>query len=256
MLARAGVRDVRVVRSDTQLGVAAGRNRLYSEASGDAFFVLDDDAVLDDESTLARARETFEEQPQTGIVAARIVDHRGSRRQILAPFAKRTRQRFPHLTEQAQRVSYFLGGGHAIRRAVYEKTGGYHEDFMFGEEELDLSFRAIRAGYEISYAPSVVVRHYPQPSVLRTDERIRSELFYHVRNRLFLAKEHLPLAYILPYLGIWLGRYAVAAVRSGNVPDFFRGLGNAVRRLSVHPRTPMHADALAYLRTNHGRLWY
>jgi GT2 family glycosyltransferase len=256
MLAKAGVRDVRVVRSDVLLGVAAGRNRLYSEASGDVFFVLDDDAFFDDANCLTRVREILEAQPKTGIVAARIIDHRDPRPRVLAPFPQHRRRRDTHITERAQLVSYFLGGAHAIRREVYERTGGYHEDFVFGEEELDLSFRAIRAGYEITYSPSVVVQHHPMPSVLRANGRPRSELFYHVRNRLFLAKQYLPAAYIVPYLSIWLGRYAFAAVRGGHVGDFLGGLFSGLRRLEGHRRTPLEADVLSYLRRNHGRLWF
>jgi GT2 family glycosyltransferase len=256
VLAKAGVRDVRVVRSDVPLGVAAGRNRLYREASGDVFFVLDDDAFFEDANALAKVREILEAQRNTGIVAARIVDHRYTQPRVLAPFPRHKRRRVPHLTEEAQSVSYFLGGAHAIRREVYERTGGYHEDFVFGEEELDLSFHAIREGYEITYAPAIVIQHHPMPSVLRADGRPRSELFYHVRNRLFLAKQYLPAAYIVPYLSIWLGRYAVAAARAGNMGDFLRGLYSGLSRLGRHRRTPLKGDALSYLRRNHGRLWF
>jgi GT2 family glycosyltransferase len=256
VLREAGVCDVRVLRSDTPLGIAGGRNRLLREASGDVCFVVDDDAYLDEPNCLAHLFQILERRPKTAIVATRIVDHRFAEPTLLVPFAKHQRRKSPRLVEEPQLVSYFLGGGHAIRREVVAKIGGYHEDFVFGEEELELSYRAIQSGHEIFYAPDVVVHHYPMQSVLRSNARPQSELFYHVRNRLFLAKQFLPAAYVAPYLAIWLSRYALAGLRDGAFLDFLRGLTNGLRTLDEHARAPLSGRALAYLRQHHGRLWF
>jgi len=256
VLRDADVRHMRVLRSDVPLGIAGGRNQLLREAAGDVCFVIDDDAYIDEPNCLERLMQILERSPNTAIVAARIVDHRFPEPRLLVPFSKRQRRRFPRLVNEAQKVSYFLGGGHAIRRDVFAKTGGYHEDFVFGEEELDLSYRIIQSGFDIFYAPDVVVHHAPMPSVLRSQARPQSELFYHVRNRLFLAKQFLPAAYIAPYLAIWMSRHAFAAVRNGALSAFLRGVTSGLHALGRHARTPLSDQALAYLRQNHGRLWF
>jgi GT2 family glycosyltransferase len=160
------------------------------------------------------------------------------------------------LVDRAQLVSYFLGGAHAIRRSLFERIGGYHDSFVFGEEELDLSYRAIQAGYEIFYSPDIVVHHDPMPSVLQSMGRPQAEIFYHVRNRLFLAKQFLPAAYLAPYLGLWLSRYAISALRNGTFPDYIGGIRSGLRTLGAHTRTPLQGAALSYLRSNHGRLLF
>jgi GT2 family glycosyltransferase len=256
VLRDAGVRNVRALRSDKPLGVAGGRNLLLSQASGDVFFILDDDAYLDSPEGLHRLNRAFLDHPKAGIVATRIVDHRYAEARILAPFSMSTRRRSPRVTGESQLVSYFLGGGHAIRRELYAKIGGYNDRFVYGEEELELSYRAIQTGFEIFYAADVIVHHYPMPSVLVSADRPRSELFYHVRNRVFLAKTYLPARYIGPYLAIWLARYAAISLRNGGLPDVISGLVDALRALPQHLRKPLTSDSLSYLRRHHGRLWF
>jgi GT2 family glycosyltransferase len=256
VLREVGIRDVRVLRAQTPLGIAAGRNRLVNEASGEAFFVLDDDAYFDGPDCLARVSDVLRERPKTAIVATRIVDHKFSVPRLLIPFPRHEQRRSPPLVDRAQLVSYFLGGAHAIRRELFERIGGYHDSFVFGEEELDLSYRAIQAGYEIFYSPDILVHHDPMPSVLRSTSRPQTEIFYHVRNRLFLAKQFLPAAYIVPYLAIWLSRYAVSALRNGTFRDFLGGIKSGFLALGQHTRTPLRGAALSYLRANHGRLLF
>lgn len=265
VVARAHLPGVRVIRSTSPLGVAAGRNRLYREATGDVFLVLDDDALLEGAGCLAELRETLDARPRAGIIAFRIVDHGTGGERVLAPFPAHDVRRDPTITGRPQPVAYFLGGGHALRREVYVATGGYHEHFVFGEEELDLSYSAIQAGFEIFYAPSIVVHHHPMPSVVRVTGQPHSELFYHVRNRAFLAKRYLPPAYVVPYMAIWLARYGLEALRprrtgrspdTGDLSDLFRGMLSAWRHRHEHPRMPLGSGALRYIREHHGRLWF
>ncbi len=246
----------RVVRSDTQLGVGRGRNVLYREASGDAFLVLDDDAYLDDGTFLGRLDREMSARPGAAIVAARIVDHHTTGEAVLAPFPRRARRHDPGIVDRAQCVSYFLGGAHALTRAAYARIGGYDEAFVWGEEELDLSFRAINAGYEIHYVPSLTVHHAAEPAVLRSAQQSRSELYYHVRNRFALAAKFLPARFVVPYLTAWAGRHAIEALRGTDPAGLFQGVWDGFGSWSTFRREPLTPAALDYLRRHHGRLWY
>ena len=248
--------DARVIRSDTQLGVGRGRNLLYRHATGDAFLVLDDDAYLEDEGFLERVSAELTRVPAAAILATRIVEHRAGGAVLLVPFPRATRRRDPAVTDRAQLVSYFLGGGHVYRRAAYERVGGYDDALVWGEEELDLSFRVIDAGYEIHYVPALTVVHAPEPQVLRSSAQRASELTHHVRNRFLLARKYLPWYYAAPYLATWLMRHAADAARTGDVSGFVQGVADG---LALRRRTPpglLGAAARRYLRHNHGRTWY
>ena len=249
------VKNSRTLRSDHRRGVAAGRNLLMQEATGELFFVLDDDAWLPDPRTIEKLHAFCEQHSDAAIVAARIVDHRGARTATLTPFPASAVRRHPQLADQPRRVSYFLGGAHAVRRSTYDRAGAYDQGFVFGEEELELSYRVVQAGMEIWYAPDVEVHHQSMPSVVRTADGGASEALYHTRNRLIIAKRFLPLRYWPSYLGVWLARNAVAATGAGHAGDFLRGVVAGVREASEARRTRLSAAALAYLRNNHGRLW-
>lgn len=251
-----GLPGSRTIRTERRHGVAAGRNLLMREATGDLFFVLDDDAWLPDAQTFERLHGFCARHGDAAIVATRIVDHRGGRTAMLAPFPASSIRRHPELLFEAQRVSYFLGGAHVVRRGAYDRVGGYDEGFVFGEEELELSYRLLQAGMEIWYAPDMEVHHESMPSVLRTGANRASEALYHTRNRVVIAKRFLPIRYWPSYLGVWLARNALAAAKAGQAGDFLRGVAAGVNDARAALRTRLSPDALAYLRKHHGRLWF
>ncbi len=248
---------LRCLRSDIQLGVAGGRNRLMAEATGDILCVIDDDAYFEDSGAITRFVNVFRSEESIGIVACKIVDHRGGNSDLLVPFSRRWRRRRPGITEQAQYVSYYLGGCHAIRREVLERCGMYAAELMFGEEELDLSYRVVAAGYRIYYEPMIVVHHYPHTSVVAKDkQRDVKELYHHIQNRFYLAYKYLPAQYVPIYLSVWLGRYFVEAIRKRALGTFFAGIREGVLRIRRYQRTPIDPQTQRYLKQHYGRLWY
>ena len=62
--------------------------------------------------------------------------------------------------------TYGLGGNTAMRREVWERVGGYDEEFPAGAEEIDFAWRAWDAGYRFTYVPDALL-HYR----IRTDLR-------------------------------------------------------------------------------------
>jgi GT2 family glycosyltransferase len=248
---------LRCFRSDEPLGVAGGRNFLMRQARGDIFCIIDDDAYFADTQMVARFVEALAECHQVGILAAKVINHRAEQDELLVPFSPRLCKKYPRLCQERGLVSYYLGGCHAFRRQVIERCGDYQSNLMFGEEELDLSYRAIDAGFEIMYTPEVVAHHYPQPSVVGSPgPRRRPKLYYHTRNRFFLAYKYLPLRYIPVYLTVWLGVYGVRAVRTRAIRDFLAGIWAGLRFVFALRRAPLGSKSIQYLQTHYGRLWY
>ncbi|GAB4427847.1 MAG: hypothetical protein Kow0031_07980 [Anaerolineae bacterium] len=256
LASRFGDDRLQFTRAEEPLGVARGRNLLMQQAAGDLFVVIDDDAVFADDQALRQLAELFRARPGVGIVACKIIDHRDEQERLLIPFSQRSRKKKPSLVNQPGRVSYFLGGGHAVRRDVIARCGAYSNQLTFGEEELDLGYRAIAAGFEIFYLPDVIIHHYPQPSVLQSGGRSQPELYFHVQNRFFLARKYLPWRYVPVYLAIWLARYGRQAVQNGETRAFGAALLAGLKRFKTVSRTPLGSQVVAYLRENHGRLWY
>ena len=55
-----------------------------------------------------------------------------------------------------------LGGFLLVRRAMLEELGGFDDGFRLYGEDIDLQYRAMRAGWERWYVPAAVVRHEHQ----------------------------------------------------------------------------------------------
>ena len=157
---------IRCYRSERQLGVAGGRNLLMRQARGDILVVLDDDAMLESPDGLNCVVDAFATRPDVGAVAFRIVTHHGGREVPGVPFSRRRLKQDATLIGRSGLVSYYLGAGHALRKRVLAASGLYQDDFVFYEEELDLSYRLVRLGTAMLYRPDIVVHHYPGPSVL------------------------------------------------------------------------------------------
>lgn len=251
--------DPRVVliRSEKQLGVAGGRNQLFTQASGDVFFVLDDDAVIAGTDTITRLCDIFATCPEIGIVACQIIEYSGDGTVLRkVPFSRRLLARFPHLAEKPHFVSYFLGGAHGIRRQVIQTCGSYHPDLMFGEEELDLAYRVLEHRWQIFYDPKIVVYHYPSPSVISKSDFLAEELLHHVKNRIYLAYRYLPLPYLPIHLLIWLTIYSAMALRARVPFTLLRGIRAGIQMARQAQRQPLSRSTIAYLCAHYGRLWY
>jgi len=133
---------VRWLRSDSNVGVTAGRNRLAEEATGDILVFLDDDAVFVT-PVVERLRRAFGADETLGAVAFRIRRAAGAAVSLEHPF----RGPGPESARAtASECTYFVGCGYAMRRHAHHTAGGYDDRFFYSTEEVDLSFRLLRDG--------------------------------------------------------------------------------------------------------------
>lgn len=248
---------IRCFRSNTSLGVAGGRNFLMQQASGEIYCFIDDDAYFSDENCITKFVNTFRNYPDVGIVATKIVDHIDGQTSLAVPFCRRCRRKQPDLVDTPQFVSYYVGTCHAIDHRVIAQCGDYQPDLMFGEEELDLSYRAVELGFKLFYLPNVIVLHHPQPSVVaKSGRHSHPELYYHVRNRFLLARKYLPWPYIPVYLTTWMAKYGLEAVQARAFREYLGGLRAGIGALNSTKRNSLTPQTVAYLKAHHGRLWY
>lgn len=256
----AQIQDDRIncFRSDVPLGVAGGRNFLMRQSSSDLFCFLDDDATFHDLDSVNRILQLFDRTPKAGILSFKVTHHHNDGHTFdSGPFSRYWLKRNPDLIHRESAASYYIGTCHAMRKSVVERCGYYSEDFFFGEEELDLSYRAVQQGFQILYSPSVCVHHYPGRSAVDRDlHGGKTELYYHVRNRLILAYQYLPVVYVPVYWAIWTLRLGLDSLRLGFLHQFIKGFISGMRNLKKCKRTPLDSKAIAYLKQHYGRIWY
>lgn len=189
--------EVTGVELDENLGVAGGRNVALAtlEEFGDVDVVvdLDDDGLLISPDVFTRLVDLYGADQQLGIVSFRIADERGRTQRRHVP---RLRAGDPM---RGGLVTTFLGGGHALSTRMLQQIGGWPESFFFAHEETDMAWRALDAGWKVLYEPSLVLQHpWTSPT--------RHAVFYRMvaRNRVWLAKRHLPALLVPVYLGVWM----------------------------------------------------
>ena len=174
---------VRAVALDEDRGIPAGRNAGVGAVSGELLFFLDDDARLAAPDAFARVAARFAADPGLGLLQLRVKASDGGP----APrdWVPRLRAGDP---ERSSEVTAVWEGAVAIRRTVFEQVGGWPEEFRFAHEGIDLAWRVMDAGRRVVYAGDIAVLH---PSY-RTAPHDYSA-YYGARNRVFLARRHLPL---------------------------------------------------------------
>ncbi|MEU5973799.1 glycosyltransferase [Streptomyces sp. NPDC047315] len=214
------------------LGIPGGRNAgvtwLREHGGGvDVVVILDDDGLLPRTDTLQLVQEAFTADPGLGIVSFRIADEQGLTQ----------RRHVPRLGSsdplKSGPVTTYLGGGHAIRMNVIDEVGDFPTPFFYAHEETDFAWRALDAGRNIHYRADLVLQH-PRTAPSRHAVYYRNT----GRNRVWLAKRHLPAALMPVYLTTWAAytikqkppRDGLKAWWAG----FFEGL-----RVPCPPRKPM-----------------
>jgi GT2 family glycosyltransferase len=177
----AGVRSVAL---EVDRGIPAGRNAGVGAVTGELLFFLDDDARLGAPDALARVADRFAADPGLGLMQLRVRSSDGGP----APrdWVPRLRVGDP---ARSSEVTAVWEGAVAIRRTVFEQVGGWPEEFRRAHEGVDLAWRVMDAGRRVVYAGDVDVLH---PSYRTAPHD--SSAYYGARNRVFLARRHLPLA--------------------------------------------------------------
>jgi GT2 family glycosyltransferase len=204
-------------------GIPVGRNaaleRLREHGDVDAVVYLDDDGLVPDPSVADGVRAAFAADPGLGIIGFRIADETGHTQRRHVP---RLRAKDPL---RGGEVTTFLGGGNAVRMAVAEETGGWPDQFWFTHEETDVAWRALDAGWRIKYLPELVLQH-PRTSPARHDVYFRMT----ARNRVWLARRHLPAPLVPLYLGTWIAVTVLRRPPGAGLRAWFAGFAEGWRK--------------------------
>lgn len=227
------------------LGVAGGRNYAAKKAKGDILIFLDDDAVFASKGNFSKILHKMEEEEAVGVLAFQITNFYTKRmRTEEIPFTDKNLD-----MEQERLTSTYIGAGHAIRKEIFEKCGLYPEDYFYGVEELDLSFRVINAGYTILYFPAVKVLH-KQVLTGRVTNQEKWVMSY--RNRMITAYRYLSWKYRL-VLGMVL--FAKIMILSRSITAPLTGFLRYCKDKKDVEMCKVSKETIAYMKANYGRLW-
>ena len=205
-LGGAVVQGVPVIANERPVGFAANANRGIAETSAPFVVVANPDAVASPDA-VAVLRQFADEHPGAGIVGPELRHPDGtlnpSRRRfptVGGTVVRRTPLRRalahtqrPHYgldeqpTEPVQ-SDWLLGAFLLLRREMLDELGGFDEGFRLYGEDIDLAYRAAKAGWERWYVPNAKVMHTHQAV---TDRRLLTRrTLWHWRGIARFVRKH------------------------------------------------------------------
>jgi GT2 family glycosyltransferase len=199
---------VRVIENGRPLSYAANINMGIQATSGELVLVANPDTVPAPDA-VGILRDFMSEHDRCGVAGPQLMDLDGtwqpSRRRfptVSGTLVRRTplRRLRPPLEHQRDHyllderpseptpTDWMLGGFLMLRRSMLEELRGFDAGFRMYGEEIDLCYRAAKAGWERWYVPAAVARHRWDAA---TDMRFLSRrTLWHWRGILRFVRKH------------------------------------------------------------------
>ncbi len=201
--------EVKLINTGQNLGFAAGNNLALRQATGKYLLLLNSDVFVRKE-TFVRTVNYFERHTQADVVGCRLELPSGRLQPSAGhlPTPKNVvlwllgldkllgidgvHPKNAEFFKKSRRVEWVMGAFLAMRRDVWEKTGGMDEHFFMYMEEVEWCWRMKTKGFSVWYVPEWTVTHLSQASS-RGD--VRGPLVKEMVGLSYLIQRHEPNAW-------------------------------------------------------------
>lgn len=200
--------EVMLLRNRANHGFSAACNQAINRSKGQFILLLNPDTVVE-EDTFKKCIAFMISHPDAGALGVKMINGNGrllpeSKRAFPTPvaaFFKMTglsglfpksryfnRYYLGHLDDSVTAEADIISGAFMfINREAFEKTGPLDERFFMYGEDIDLSYRLIKAGYKNYYYPDVKIIHYKGESTRKSD---LNNIMHFYRAMLVFADKH------------------------------------------------------------------
>ena len=221
--------EVTVIASNHNLGFARANNIAIRQTQGSYVLLLNPDTIVA-ETTISEALTFMDDHPEAGGLGVRMLrddgfDAKESRRGLPTPsvaFYKMSglcsrfpkSRRFGHYYmgylpwDEPAQIEVISGAFCLLRREALDKIGLLDEDFFMYGEDIDLSYRLLKGGYQNWYLPAKIL-HYKGESTQKSSFRY-VHVFYDAM--LIFFRKHYAHASLLLSLPIKAAIYGKAFV--------------------------------------------
>lgn len=199
---------VRLIANKENVGFTRGHNQAVRESHGKYLLILNSDTIIL-QGALQKLIDFAEANPEAGIVGPRLLNPDGS--------LQYSCRRFPNLAAAIFRntplgklfpqnrytrdylmtdwdhstpreVDWVSGAAMFIRREVHEQLQGFDERFFMYCEDVDLCYRAWKAGWKVVYYPEAQIVH----AIGRSTDRVANKMIrqFHASMYRFYKKHY------------------------------------------------------------------
>jgi GT2 family glycosyltransferase len=181
--------EFKTIINRENVGFSRANNQGIKQSKGEYVLLLNPDTVVEDD-TFLKIIGFMDEHPDAGGLGVKMVDGKGkflpeSKRGLPTPMVAFYKifglsRLFPksrifgkyHLgfldKEQIHEVEILSGAFMLLRKKVLDKIGLLDETFFMYGEDIDLSYRIIKAGYKNYYYPETRIIHYKGESTKKS----------------------------------------------------------------------------------------
>jgi len=173
--------EIHLIENDKNLGFSKANNQAIKKARGKYILLLNPDTVVE-EDTFEKCLAFMDQHQEAGGLGVKMIDGKGnflpeSKRALPTPSVAFYKifgltRLFPkskifskyHLgylnKDEIHAIEILPGAFMMLRKAVTDEIGMLDESFFMYGEDIDLSYRIIKAGYKNYYYPEATIIHY------------------------------------------------------------------------------------------------
>lgn len=219
--------EVQLIANEHNPGFSVANNQAIHQAKGKYILLLNPDTIVE-EDTFRKVINFMDTHAEAGALGVRMLDGKGrflpeSKRSLPTPwvafykifgfsalFPKSKRFGKYHLTylspEQTHEVEVLSGAFMLLRKSVLDEIGLLDETFFMYGEDVDLSYRVIKAGYKNYYFADTSIIHYKGESTKKGSLNY-VKVFYQamlIFARKHFSRNHQQIFFLLIHIAIYL----------------------------------------------------
>ena len=205
---RSSFPQVTLIANTVNYGFSRANNQAIKQATGEYILLLNPDTLVG-EKTFEQCISFMDRHPQTGGLGIKMIDGAG----LFLPESKRGLPRpsvafykisglsalFPrskkfghyHMgyvgEDTTAKIEILSGAYMFLRQKVLNEIGYLDESFFMYGEDIDLSYRIIKAGYDNHYLPEAKIIHYKGESTKKSSVNY---VFVFYKAMVIFAKKH------------------------------------------------------------------
>ena len=160
---------LKLLENSENLGFTKGNNRAAKYAKGKHLLFLNSDTYIKDQGFL-KITDFLNNNPKVGIAGGRLINTDGTLQRSAGKFYNLSTiflmllgmERIGFIRSSPSRISkvdWVSGACMMIRRDLFEKLGGFDENFFMYVEDMELCFRAKKEGFLTYFYPDIKLEH-------------------------------------------------------------------------------------------------